>query len=102
VVIVVQAVALSAVAFLKGRFVIGVVALFLPFWGLIAFLRLAKPGSPWARWVYRGRRAGRLERARARFRPDRRSASLGNRLVTLTTGVSEPDCANEDPPPRQG
>jgi hypothetical protein len=78
-----------------------VVSLFVPFWGLIAFVRLAKPHSPWARWRYRGRRAGRLIRARARFRHDRRSAALGDRLVALTTGVSEPDRAAEDPPPER-
>jgi hypothetical protein len=98
VVLVLQAVALSAIAFLKGRFVMGVVSLFVPFWGLIAFVRLAKPHSPWARWRYRGRRAGRLIRARARFRRDRRSAAVGNRLVALTTGVSEHDRGAKDPP----
>src|SRR3954454_7929021 len=98
IVLVAQAVALSAIAFLKGRFVMGVVALFVPLWGLIALLRLAKPDSPWARWVYRGRRVGRLDRARERFRQDPRSAALGNRLVAVTTGVTEPEHAREDPP----
>jgi hypothetical protein len=98
IVLVLQAVALAAIAFLKSRFVMGVVALFVPFWGLIALVRLAKPDSPWARWRYRGPRAGRLIRAQARFRPDRRSAALGGRLVTLATGVSEDKPAAEDPP----
>jgi hypothetical protein len=99
--LVLPAVALSAIAFLKGRFVMGVVSLFLPFWGLIAFLRLAKPDSPWARWRYRGQRAERLIRARDRFRSDRRSAALRDRLVTLTTGVSEDPRAGDDPPSEQ-
>jgi hypothetical protein len=98
VVLVLQAVALSAIAFLKGRFVVGVIALFMPLWGLIALLRLAKPDSPWARRWYRGRRAGRLIRARARFRQDRRSATLGNRLIALTTGLAHRDRASEDAP----
>jgi hypothetical protein len=101
IVLVLQAVALSAIAFLKGRFVMGVVSLFVPFWGLIAFVRLAKPQSPWARWLYRGRRAGRLVRARARFRRDRRSAALADRLVALTTGVSEHDRPGDDPPSKR-
>jgi hypothetical protein len=96
--LVVQAVALSAIAFLKGRFVMGVVALFVPFWGLIAFARLAKPSSPWARWRYRGPRADRMKRAKERFRQDRRSATIGDRLVALTTGVSEPERAADDRP----
>src|SRR5919202_799185 len=90
-VLVAQAIGLSAIAFLKGRFVMGVVALFLPFWGLIALVRLAKPHSPWARSRYRGPRAGRLIRARARFREDRRSVALSDRLVALTTGLAEHD-----------
>ena len=98
VVLVLQAVALSAIAFLKGRFVMGVVSLFVPFWGLIAFVRLAKPDSPWARWRYRGRRGGRLIRARARFRQDRRSAALGDRVVAFTTGVAAHDRAGNGPP----
>jgi hypothetical protein len=97
-VLVLQAVALSVIAFLKGRFVMGVVALFVPFWGLIALLRLAKPDSPWARWRYRGARAGRLIRARARFRQDRLSVTLGDRLVAATTGISDSDHAPDGPP----
>jgi hypothetical protein len=92
------AVTLSAVAFLKGRFVMGVVSLFVPFWGFIALVRLAKPDSPWARWRYRGTRAGRLTRARERFRHDRRTAALGDRLVAVTTGLAEQDRATEAPP----
>jgi hypothetical protein len=96
-VLVLQAVALSVIAFLKGRFVMGVVALFVPFWGLIALLRLAKPDSPWARWRYRGARAGRLARAQARFRQDRLSVTLGDRLVAATTGLSDSDHAPDGP-----
>jgi hypothetical protein len=98
VMLVLQAVALSVIAFLKGRFVMGVIALFVPFWGLIALVRLAKPHSPWARWRYRGPRAGRLLRARARFREDRRSVALSDRLVALTTGLPEPEHAPDGPP----
>jgi hypothetical protein len=97
-VLVLQAVALSVIAFLKGRFVIGVVTLFVPFWGLIALVRLAKPNSPWARWRYRGPRAGRLIRARARFREDRLAVTLGDRLVAATTGLSGSDHAPDGPP----
>jgi hypothetical protein len=86
-VLVAQAVALSAIAFLKGRIMLGLLALFIPLVGLIAALRLARPGSPWARRRYRGPRAGRLARAEERFRSDRRSAVLGQRLVSLTTGL---------------
>jgi hypothetical protein len=94
--IVLQAVVLSAIAFLKGRFVMGVVSLFVPFWGIVAAVRLAKPGSPWARWRYRGRRAGRMKRAKERFRADRRVAVLRDRVVTLTTGLSSGTAGEAD------
>src|ERR687885_264308 len=99
-VLVAQAVALSAIAFLKGRFLIGVVALFLPFWGLIAAVRLAKPDSPWARWRYRGARAGQLDRARRRFRENRPAAELGERVVALSTGLSAREEGTEGPAPQ--
>ena len=98
VVLLLEAVVLSGVAFLKGRFLIGVVALFVPFWGLIAAVRLAKPDSPWARWRYRGARADKLARAEQRFRADRRAAELGDRLMTITTGLSEPATSGEGSP----
>jgi hypothetical protein len=89
-VLVAQAIALTVVAFLKGRYLMGVVALFVPFWGLVAALRLATPGSPWAKRRYQGKRADRLTRAEHRFRPDRPSAVLSDRLVALATGVARP------------
>src|SRR3954463_13134888 len=98
VILVVQAVGLSVVAFLKGRFVMGVVALFVPFWGLIAAVRLAKPDSPWARWRYRDARAGRLVRARARFREDRRSVAFTDRLVAFPPGLAHRDRTRGGPP----
>jgi hypothetical protein len=97
-VLVAQAIALSAIAFLKGRFVLGVIALFIPSLGLVAALRLAKPSSPWARWRYHGARAGRMARAEERFREDRRSATLGDRLVTIATGLSGPEQSAKLPP----
>ena len=99
--LVLGAVVLSAIAFLKGRFLIGVISLFLPLWGLIAAVRLAKPGSPWARWRYHGARASRLTRAEERFRHDRQMARVGDRLVTLTTGLSEPDRTAKTPPEKR-
>ena len=93
---------LSALAFLKGRFLIGVVALFIPFWGLVAAVRLARPTSPWARWRYRGPRADKLARAERRFRTDRRAAELGDRLVTLTTGLSQPEPTGGRAPDERG
>jgi len=77
----------AAITFLKGRLAIGVLALFVPMVGLIFAIRLAKPDSPWARWRYKGKRAGRLDRARHRFSADRRTAVLGRRLQDLIGGT---------------
>jgi hypothetical protein len=81
------AVTLAAVAFLKGRILLGVVAVFVPLVGAVCAVRLAKPGSAWARRRYTGRRADRLERARQRFRDDRRGAVLTRRIQELIGGA---------------
>lgn len=83
---------LASVTFLKGRLMLGVISIFLPVVGLVTACRLGKPNSPWARWFYRGRRAGHLERARARFADDRRSERLGRRIQNAIGGApSRPD-----------
>lgn len=76
-------VTIAAVAFLKGRFVLGIVALHIPLVGVYTALRLATPDSPWAHWRYRGEK---LERARRRFRPDRPAARRRDRLLDLIGG----------------
>ncbi len=55
--------ALAIVALVKGKRFAGIVGLFVPAVALIAALRLAKPGSHWARRYG----PGKLERSRARF-----------------------------------
>ena len=61
---------LAAIA--KGRVAMAVVGLFVPFVALVATLRLARPGSPWARRFYKpgSKRMGRAER---RFPPGKRN-----------------------------
>jgi hypothetical protein len=81
------AVALAAITFLKGRILLGVISVFVPLVGAFCAVRLAKPGSAWARRRYAGRRADRLERARQRFREDRRSAVLSRRIQELIGGA---------------
>jgi hypothetical protein len=77
-------VAIAAVSFLKGRFVLGIVALHIPFVGIYTALRLATPDSPWARWRYRN--GDKLARAKQRFAPDRPAARRRNRLLDLIGG----------------
>lgn len=42
----------SAVAIAKGKIVSALLGVFVPPMALVAAVRLAKPGSPWARWRY--------------------------------------------------
>lgn len=80
---------LAGVTFFKGRIMLGIVTLFVPVVGLWAAARLGKPTSPFAKKRYD---AAKLERARQRFRPDRRGARVGRQLLNAIGGApSEPD-----------
>jgi hypothetical protein len=63
---------LALVAILKGRTLLGVIGVFVPFVALVAALRLARPRSPWARRRYRPGSA-RLRRSQRRFPEGRRN-----------------------------
>ncbi len=57
--------ALAVVTLLKGKIWTGLFGVFAPPLFIVGAVRLARPGSPWARWRYRDR-PGRLARARRR------------------------------------
>ncbi|WP_084701809.1 hypothetical protein [Streptacidiphilus anmyonensis] len=59
-------------AILKGKTALGVIGLLVPAVAAVAFLRLAKPTSPWARWRYRPG-SSKAERARRRYPAERRT-----------------------------
>lgn len=84
VVTVAVALGLSIVCFLKGRIMLGVLGLFIPIFSLAGALRLGMPKSPWAKRFYSPRR---VERAEARFPPDRRSLRLQRWLGDLIAGA---------------
>ncbi len=54
-----------ALCYLKGKLFVGTVGIFVPPVAFVGALRLAKPGSPWARRRY-ARSPGKMERARRR------------------------------------
>jgi hypothetical protein len=60
--------AIAIVAVLKGKYVLGVAGVLVPIIGLVAAVRLAKPGSAWARRRYA---PGSRELARATRRSER-------------------------------
>lgn len=45
---------LAVLTLLKGKIWTGLIGLFVPILLLVGAIRLARPGSPWARWRYRG------------------------------------------------
>jgi hypothetical protein len=61
---------LAAITLLKGKLWTGLFGLFVPPVFIIGAVRLARPGSPWARWRYRHRPAklARAERREQRLR----------------------------------
>lgn len=85
---------LSALALIKGRIMLGLVGLVFPPLALFAVLRLAKPGSPWARWRYPPD-SRRLHRATRRFA---RHAARYQRWQDFIAGApSIPPAALDDP-----
>lgn len=89
---------LAALAFFKGRILLGMIAIFVPFvaagWAVV---RLATPNSPWARKYYD---PAKVERSRKRFGPDTRSARFKQSFLNAIGGrPSLPDPPPPGPPP---
>jgi hypothetical protein len=79
------AVALAALAILKGKPLLGLVGIFLPIFSLVGALRLASPGSPWSRRFYCGREH-KLRRSRERYA---RIAGRRRRLFNAVGGAPD-------------
>jgi hypothetical protein len=75
--------AIAAVAFMKGRVLLGVIGLFVPVVALAGAVRLARPSSPWARWRYEDARRLRAEQRFAATRPAQR---LRRRIGDVVAG----------------
>ena len=75
--------AAAAVAIMKGRIVLGAVGVFLLPVGLFGAVRLARPGSPWARRRYADG-GERMRRARQRYE---RESRLSRRLSDAIGGA---------------
>lgn len=83
--------ALALVAIAKGRVLLGVVGVFVPLVALVGAVRLARPGSVWAR-----RRYGPAKRARSRARFPAGRRTVVDRLVDL---FAVPPAPVSPPPP---
>ena len=75
---------LAGACFAKGRVLLGVVGLFIPIFALAGAVRLARPGSAWAKWRYD---AATTARAEARFADTRPLARANRRLGDLVAGA---------------
>jgi hypothetical protein len=61
---------LAAVTILKGKFWTALLGVFVPLLFIVGAIRLARPGSPWARWRYaaRPRKQARADHREQRWR----------------------------------
>jgi len=77
---------LASITLLKGKIWTGLLGLFVPVVFIVGAVRLARPGSPWARWRYAGRPA-KLARADRRERHLRQPVIRAKiRLQDVLTG----------------
>ncbi|MCX3061991.1 hypothetical protein [Streptomyces beihaiensis] len=75
------------IALVKGKLRLAVVGVLVPFVALFAAVRLARPGSPWAKHLYRRRPRARARAARRAYRHDRRWSRLRLKAIDLIGGT---------------
>ena len=83
---------LASVTLLKGKIWTGLFGLFVPPLFIAGAIRLARPGSPWARWRYRDR-PGKQAKAR------RRDEQLREPVIRLKIRVQDKMTGAHDLPP---
>jgi hypothetical protein len=79
---------LSIICFLKHRVFHGAIGLIVPPIALYGAVRIGKPRSPWARHLYSDRRPRKQAKAERRFRPDRRTEVVKERVRDAIGGVT--------------
>jgi hypothetical protein len=86
---------LASITLLKGKIWTGLLGLFLFPFLIVGAIRLARPGSPWARWRYqhRPRKRARAARRERRFRQP--VIRFKVRIEDLLSGLHD----KPDPPP---
>ena len=85
---------LASATLLKGKIWTGLVGLFVPPLFIVGAIRLARPGSPWARWRYRGR-PGKQAKA------ERREQHLREPVIRLKIRVQDKMTGSHDLPPAE-
>ncbi|WP_128376137.1 hypothetical protein [Streptomyces cavernae] len=84
---------LVLVALVKGKFLMAVIGTLVPVVALIGALRLARPGSPWAKRAYRRRPRARARSILRSFHHDRRWAGRSRRFQDMIGGRPDPSPA---------
>ncbi|MEU6535969.1 hypothetical protein [Streptomyces sp. NPDC047000] len=87
----------AVIALVKGKPLLAVFGVIIPVVALVGAVRLARPGSPWARRFYRRRPQARARAARRAYRHDRRWAGPSRTLQDWIGGRPDPP-----PPPGPG
>jgi hypothetical protein len=82
---------LASVTLLKGKVWTGIFGLIMPLLFVVGAVRLARPGSPWARWRYRGR-PGKLARS------DRREQHLRQPVIRAKIRIQDLLTGRHDQP----
>jgi hypothetical protein len=96
--------ALAAVTLLKGKPWVALIGIVIPIALVAGAVRLARPGSPWARWRYRNRPAKLATAVRREERLRLPVIRAKNRLQDLLTGNHDqpsPWSARRQPPGQQ-
>ncbi|MFG2309593.1 hypothetical protein ACGFS9_13105 [Streptomyces sp. NPDC048566] len=83
----------ALLALSKGKTRMAIFGIVVPFVALIGMVRLAKPGSPWARRFYRRRPRARARSRLRAYRHDRRWAGPSRRLQEWIGGKPDPEPA---------
>ncbi|MET7384723.1 hypothetical protein ACFYPT_02240 [Streptomyces sp. NPDC005529] len=87
----------ALLALSKGKTRTAIFGVVVPFVALIGTLRLAKPGSPWAKRFYRRRPRARARSRLRAYRHDRRWAGPSRRLQEWIGGKPDPEPARALP-----
>jgi hypothetical protein len=83
---------LATITLLKGKIWTGLFGLFVPPLFIVGAIRLARPGSPWARWRYR-------DRPGKRAKADRREQHLREPVIRVKIWVQDKITGPHDLPP---
>lgn len=84
----------------KGKVWTGLLGVMLPFLAVVGALRLARPGSPWARWRYRSRPRRMARAERREDRVHRRLVAWKTRAMDAVAGAPSPVSLTKAAPTR--